>query len=61
MRIADKNGRSPNKRFGASGAVTRPKVCADLEVSRPSKPPTVIGNRQTADGERKLNKRPPKK
>ena len=26
-----------NGRFGASGAVARPKVCADLEVLRPSK------------------------
>jgi hypothetical protein len=25
-----------NGRFGASGAVARPKVCADLEVSFPS-------------------------
>ena len=25
-----------NGRFGASGAVTRPKVCANLEVYRPS-------------------------
>jgi hypothetical protein len=25
-----------NGRFGASGAVSRPKVCADLEVLRPS-------------------------
>ena len=25
-----------NGRFGASGAVARPKVCADLEVYRPS-------------------------
>ena len=25
-----------NERFGASGAVTRLKVCADLEVLRPS-------------------------
>ena len=25
-----------NKRFGASGAVARPKVCANLEVLRPS-------------------------
>ena len=25
-----------NERFGASGAVTRPKVCADLQVLRPS-------------------------
>jgi len=28
--------RTPNGRFGASGAVARPKVCADLEVLRPS-------------------------
>ena len=27
---------APNGRFGASGAVARPKVCADLEVLRPS-------------------------
>ena len=27
---------SPNGRFGASGAVARPKVCANLEVLRPS-------------------------
>ena len=26
-----------NGRFGASGAVARPKVCANLEVLRPSK------------------------
>jgi hypothetical protein len=25
-----------NERFGASGAVTRPKVCANLQVFRPS-------------------------
>ena len=25
-----------NGRFGASGAVARPKVCANLEVLRPS-------------------------
>ena len=25
-----------NGRFGASGAVTRPKVCTNLEVLRPS-------------------------
>ena len=25
-----------NKRFGASGAMARPKVCANLEVLRPS-------------------------
>ena len=25
-----------NGRFGASGAVARPKVCVDLEVLRPS-------------------------
>jgi len=25
-----------NERFGASGAVTRPKVCTNLEVLRPS-------------------------
>jgi len=29
-------GRSPNERLGASGAVTRPKVCANLQVIRPS-------------------------
>jgi len=29
-------GRSLNGRFGASGAVARPKVCANLEVLRPS-------------------------
>ena len=28
--------RTPNGRFGASGAVARPKVCANLEVLRPS-------------------------
>jgi len=27
---------SPNWRFGASGAVARPKVCGNLEVYRPS-------------------------
>ena len=27
---------APNMRFSASGAVSRPKVCADLEVLRPS-------------------------
>ena len=34
-----KEGRSTasNGRFGASGAVARPKVCAELEVSFPSK------------------------
>jgi hypothetical protein len=34
-----------NGRFGASGAVTRPKVCGNLEVSFPSerqwKPPAA--------------------
>jgi len=25
-----------NERFGASGAVTRPKVCANLQILRPS-------------------------
>jgi hypothetical protein len=30
------NGLTHNGRFGASGAVARPKVCADLEVLRPS-------------------------
>ena len=36
--IFTSNSRSPasNGRFGASGAVARPKVCADLEVYRPS-------------------------
>jgi hypothetical protein len=28
--------RTPNGRFGASGAVARPKVCANLDVLRPS-------------------------
>ena len=35
----DGNGqrrRPSNGRFGASGAVVRPKVCANLEVYRPS-------------------------
>ena len=27
---------APNGRFGTSGAVTRPKVCANLKVYRPS-------------------------
>ena len=27
---------APNGRFGASGALARPKVCANLEVYRPS-------------------------
>ena len=27
---------TPNGRFGASGAVVRPKVCANLEILRPS-------------------------
>ena len=27
---------APNGRFGASGAVARPKVCANLKVYRPS-------------------------
>ena len=33
-----KNQKKPahNGRFGASGAVARPKVCADLQVLRPS-------------------------
>jgi hypothetical protein len=30
--------RAPNGRFGESGAVARPKVCANLEVLRPSEP-----------------------
>ena len=32
----EKTSRTPNWRFGASGAVARPKVCANLEVLRPS-------------------------
>jgi hypothetical protein len=36
MRHRQKNGRSPNERFGASGGVARLKVCVDLEVLRPS-------------------------
>ena len=34
----DKMEQTPayNGQFGASGAVTRPKVCANLEVYRPS-------------------------
>jgi len=28
--------RTPNGRFGASGAVARPKVCANFQVLRPS-------------------------
>ena len=38
MNIHRQNERSTayNGRFGASGAVTRPKVCANLEVYRPS-------------------------
>jgi hypothetical protein len=31
-----KKCRTPNGRFGASGAVTRLKVCADLQVLCPS-------------------------
>jgi hypothetical protein len=30
------DGRSPNGRFGASGAVARLKGCANLEILRPS-------------------------
>jgi len=30
------NKTTANGRFGASGAVARPKVCANLEVCRPS-------------------------
>ena len=40
MKISKKNIKrnkpAHNKRFGASGAVARPKVCASLEVLRPS-------------------------
>jgi hypothetical protein len=32
----NKRNTAANERFGASGAVTRPKVCADLQVLRPS-------------------------
>ena len=34
----NENGKTPavNERFGASGAVARLKVCADLQVLRPS-------------------------
>ena len=35
-KIEYKECRTPNGRFGASGAVARPKVCANLEVYRPS-------------------------
>jgi hypothetical protein len=31
-----RKARTANERFGASGAVARLKVCADLEVLRPS-------------------------
>ena len=36
MSISDIQMPACNWRFGASGAVARPKVCADLEVFRPS-------------------------
>jgi hypothetical protein len=36
MKNNEKNERTHNERFGASGAVARLKVCADLEVLRPS-------------------------
>jgi len=32
----NKKERTPNGRFGASGAVARPKVCANFQVLRPS-------------------------
>jgi len=35
MKITDRMP-ADNGRFGASGAVVRPNVCADLEVLRPS-------------------------
>ena len=35
--IFDRKNTAYNGRFGASGAVARPKVCANLEVLRPSK------------------------
>ena len=34
--IVNWKARTPNGRFGASGAVARPKVCANLQVYRPS-------------------------
>jgi len=37
-----------NGRFGASGAVSRPKVCADLQVLRPSERQCKPRLRQTA-------------
>ena len=38
MKQQKQNTKTPadNGRFGASGAVPRPKVCANLEVYRPS-------------------------
>jgi hypothetical protein len=38
-----------NERFGASGAVARLKVCADLEVLRPSERQWKPRLRQAAD------------
>jgi hypothetical protein len=38
-----------NERFGASGAVARPKVCANLEVLRPSERQWKPRLRQAAD------------
>jgi hypothetical protein len=38
-----------NERFGASGAVARPKVCANLEVLRPSERQWEPRLRQAAD------------
>ena len=37
-RSKEQEARTPNERFGASGAVARPKVCANLQVLRPSEP-----------------------
>ena len=34
--ISDRESAAGNERFGASGAVTRLKVCANLQVLRPS-------------------------
>jgi hypothetical protein len=36
MKTTNEKCRTYNLRFGASGAVARPKVCADLQVLRPS-------------------------
>ena len=56
--ISDRESAAGNERFGASGAVTRLKVCANLQVLRPSerqwKPrlPQAAGTLGVSSGQR---------